>query len=85
MAGFRCVCAGFRGSWISGKERRADVGVCVSRRSSRHRLIPYALRGMTIPAAGEALKGLVGRQEASTSTVHLDYLNNQHKKTHLIE
>lgn len=40
---------------------------------------------MTIPAAGEALKGLLGRQEASSSTVHLDYLNNQHKKTHLIE
>lgn len=40
---------------------------------------------MTIPAAGEALKGLLGRQEASTSVVHLDYLNNRHKKTHLIE
>ncbi len=40
---------------------------------------------MTIPAAGEALKRLLGRQEASTSMVHLDYLNNQHKKTHLIE
>lgn len=40
---------------------------------------------MTIPAAGEALKGLLGRQEASTSMVHLDYLNNRHKKTHLIE
>lgn len=34
---------------------------------------------MTIPAAGEALKRLLGRQEASSSAVHLDYLNNQHK------
>lgn len=44
-----------------------------------------ALWDMTIPAAGEALKGLLGRQEASTSAVHLDYLNNRHKETHLIE
>lgn len=40
---------------------------------------------MTIPASGEVLKRFLGRQEASTSMVHLDYLNNQHKKTHLIE
>lgn len=40
---------------------------------------------MTIPAAGESLKRLLRRQEASVSTVHLDYLNNRHKKTHLIE
>lgn len=40
---------------------------------------------MTIPAAGEVLKRFLGRQEASTSMVHLDYLNNQHKKAHLIE
>ena len=34
------------------------------------------------------LKRLLGRQEASASMVHLDYLNNQHEKkkgTHLIE
>lgn len=42
---------------------------------------------VTIPAAREALKGPLGGQEASTSGLHLDYLNNRaHKiETHLIE
>lgn len=44
-----------------------------------------ALWDMTIPAAGEALKRLVGRQEASTSALHLVYLHKLHKNTHLIE
>lgn len=40
-----------------------------------------------MPAVGEALKGPLGEQEASTGALHLDYLNNRaHKKdTHLIE
>lgn len=42
---------------------------------------------VTIPAAGEALKGPLGGQEAFTSALHLDCLNNwAHKiETHLIE